>query len=95
MKKMSLHCHIPLVNATAHARKESCNPYIEHLSDSCAQCRSMSSFSFLKCYFHTYAKGQKMFSLYSDKGFFQVFILLFCPICCTCIIYINSNRNSP
>lgn len=70
MNKMSLHCHIPLVNATAHARKESCNPYIEHLSDSCAQCRSMSSFSFLKCYFHTYVKGQKIFSLYFDKGFF-------------------------
>lgn len=73
---MSLHRHIPLVNATAHARKESCYPYIEHLWDSCSQCRSMSPFSFFKCYFHTYAKGQKVFSLTLTKIFPGIYISL-------------------
>lgn len=87
MNKMSLHCHIPLVIATAHARKESSNPYIELLCDSCSQSRSMSPFSFFKCYFHTYAKGQKVFSLTMTKIFPGIYISLLSYMLCMYNLY--------
>lgn len=69
MNKMSLHCHTPLMNATAHARKESCYPYIEHLWDSCSQCRSLSPFSFFSNVIFTHMQKDKRCFSYTDKDF--------------------------